>query len=187
MIGLWRSAQCRLLITYGRLLTRTVRVTFRDASRDWSGAVWICWHEYGLVVLLASVVGGVDPLPRLIGRRDVRGDVIRRAYEWFGGSGFQIAYPPSRASGAATSREIIDFIRGGGTCVVTADGPGGPYRIAKPGAARLAARANARSIRLSFNVRYKLRLPRWDAFVVPLPWAKIAVEVSECGGSCGWD
>lgn len=67
----------------------------------------------------------------------------------------------------------------GGDDVITVDGPRGPNRIVKPGAAFLAEQSKAELIfiRIIYHKHIKL-FWRWDKYEVPLPFSKVTVE---CG------
>lgn len=65
--------------------------------------------------------------------------------------------------------EALDHIQIAG---ITLDGPRGPRRVAKPGAAILAARTGTPIIPQAFHVRPAVRLHSWDRFPVPFPFAR---------------
>lgn len=61
----------------------------------------------------------------------------------------------------------------------TLDGPRGPRRVAKPGAAILAGRTGRPIIPLAIEPSVAWRLRSWDQFPVPKPGARIACALGE--------
>lgn len=85
----------------------------------------------------------------------------------------------SSSRGAAVMlRELVARVRAGAAVAVLADGPRGPARSARPGAARAAALARAPFVVVGCAARPALRLPTWDALCLPLPFARIAIDVA---------
>jgi len=65
-------------------------------------------------------------------------------------------------------------------CVgLTTDGPRGPRRVAKPGAAILAARVQKPIVPNACAVNRAWRLRSWDRMIIPTPFARIVVDFAE--------
>ena len=79
----------------------------------------------------------------------------------------------SSCGGSQALRDLALALGGTGTVMLTMDGPVGPRRVAKPGAAILAARTGASIIPHAFAVRKAWRLRSWDRLAVPKPFACI--------------
>lgn len=63
---------------------------------------------------------------------------------------------------------------------ITCDGPIGPFRKSKPGAAIISNRTGAVIIPLAFNSKRKVVLSKsWDDFYVPLPFSKNVLQYGE--------
>lgn len=171
----------RVLVTYGRLLRCTVQLR-GVMPEPGPRTVWMSWHEYAFVSLLCFVVAGRNQLPLLVARDDRRSVIFQRVYAWFGGKTAHVTYGRSpRRSDSLRLDDMAGTVRQGGSCILFVDGPGGPRRIEKPGARRLAQTSGAELWRLEIAVRRKVTVPRWDRFVVPLPFSLIDVAASPAG------
>jgi len=80
----------------------------------------------------------------------------------------------------AGARKLLDLI---GTLVpgklsyIAPDGPDGPARVAKPGVAFIAKKAEALIVPVANATRYALHIPRWDRYWLPLPFDRIYTVV----------
>lgn len=63
--------------------------------------------------------------------------------------------------------------------VITPDGPTGPLHEFKPGTIMLARMTKAPIILVAYAARPCIRWNSWDRFILPLPFAKVAVAVAE--------
>ncbi len=79
----------------------------------------------------------------------------------------------SGSGGSQALRELATTLEHAGAVLLTLDGPRGPRRVAKPGAAVLAARTGASIIPHAFAVRRAWRLHSWDRFVIAKPFAHV--------------
>jgi lysophospholipid acyltransferase (LPLAT)-like uncharacterized protein len=69
-------------------------------------------------------------------------------------------------------------LRGGADAAFAVDGPRGPNRRAKAGAARAAVRTGARLVPVGAAASSSWVLSRsWDRFEIPLPFARVSVHV----------
>lgn len=169
--------EAALITAYSRLVVRTARVTIK-VSNPADRCVWICWHEYAFACVL-GIVGAADfPLPCLVGLKDRRGDVLERSYRKFGGEMIHLAYYHAVESTGVKAADVVDYVRKCGSCLITPDGPGGPYRVMKPGAFEIARDAHVDVRALHVRVSRKLRLWRWDRFVLPMPFARIEIAAT---------
>lgn len=91
---------------------------------------------------------------------------------------FGVADAPGSSSrgGLGAARALLRALRGGAVALVAVDGPRGPARIAKPGAAFLSRRAGVPLRPVGVAVRRGRRLRKaWDRFVLPLPFTRVVV------------
>ena len=73
---------------------------------------------------------------------------------------------------------MLGAVRAGQDVAMAVDGPRGPRHCAKPGAARIAARARARLVPVGAAASPAVLLRgAWDHFMVPLPFARIVIQV----------
>lgn len=63
--------------------------------------------------------------------------------------------------------------------VISVDGPKGPPREAKQGAAALARRLKIPMLPLAFATEYSSRLKTWDRMIIPAPWGKAVIIVGD--------
>jgi len=79
-------------------------------------------------------------------------------------------------------RELIRFIRkisGGKNLVLHPDGPAGPAYVIKPGLSFIAKKTGATIIPLGAYCRHAYRVPRWDTYVLPLPFSRITIHIGK--------
>jgi lysophospholipid acyltransferase (LPLAT)-like uncharacterized protein len=72
----------------------------------------------------------------------------------------------------AAMRSMADALDEGKDVIIACDGPSGPPRQAKPGAAWLARMTGRPLIPIGCALSASIRLPRWDRLLVPLPGAR---------------
>jgi lysophospholipid acyltransferase (LPLAT)-like uncharacterized protein len=90
--------------------------------------------------------------------------------------GFRIARGSSSRGGATGLMRIVRLIQGGLDAAFAVDGPRGPARVPKPGAARAARLGGAALVPVASASARKIVLRRaWDAFEIPLPFSRVAV------------
>ena len=166
------SLHWRLLRWYALCVIRTATVQWEPPPTS-DSRVWTVWHGQALVAVLAFSAVRPRRFPFLVGLRNRRGDAINRAYESLGGGGLQVTDRVKAGPAGAGKAELVAHLRAGGSCLITPDGPIGPARVARPGAAEVARAAGSVVVHLDFLVRRKVRLRRWDSFEIPLPWAVI--------------
>jgi hypothetical protein len=88
-----------------------------------------------------------------------------------------LAGTPGSAQAARGLAKVIRQVSSGSDALFAVDGPLGPARVAKPGAAFIAQRAGAVIVPTSVAARPGVRLAwRWDNHLVPLPGGRIAVH-----------
>ena len=93
--------------------------------------------------------------------------------------GHEVIYGSSHRGGAAALRQSVKSIRAGRSLGITPDGPKGPKEIAKPGAAQIAIVSGAPLVTMKVETKSAWRLKSWDRFMIPYPFAKITVTMSE--------
>lgn len=71
------------------------------------------------------------------------------------------------------------IVKDGGSPVVAADGPKGPYHRCKKGAIVLGQLTDAKIVPLAAAPKRAFRLRTWDRLPVPLPFTRVAIEVGE--------
>jgi lysophospholipid acyltransferase (LPLAT)-like uncharacterized protein len=161
-----------------RMLARTWRVRelqqrTQDVVRQHDQPVIFClWHcellchmwnfrDLGIVVLISEHGDGeiAARAAASMGYRTIRGSTRRGA---------------DRAL-LSLAREV----EGGAHVAVTPDGPRGPAESFAPGALIAAQRSGAPVVLLRAVVDRAWRLRSWDRFIIPKPFARVTIYVSE--------
>lgn len=93
--------------------------------------------------------------------------------------GHEVVYGSSRRGGAEALRGSIRALRAGRSLGITPDGPKGPPEKAKAGAAQIAILSGAPAVTIKIDTKSAWRLKSWDRFIIPYPFAKISVVLSE--------
>jgi len=104
------------------------------------------------------------------------GEMAARVVSHFGSEAVRGS---SSKGGSLSLRELEKVIRLVPCVGITLDGPRGPRRTAKPGAAILAARTQTPVLPMVFAVHPNWRLRSWDRFPVPKFRAKIILQFGE--------
>jgi hypothetical protein len=81
----------------------------------------------------------------------------------------------SSSGGRAAYLQAKEHSKAGISVVFAVDGPRGPKYKAKPGALRLSNELNKPILMFSVSVSRSWILSSWDGFMIPKPFAKIAI------------
>ena len=90
-------------------------------------------------------------------------------------AGFEMVYGSTSKGGREAFYELNDALSRGKSVIFTVDGSRGPRHEMKPGAIML-AKKNRVPLYLLRCRSSGLRLPTWDRFVIPFPFARVKVE-----------
>lgn len=132
-------------------------------------SVYLFWHR--TILMAARIYAGVELCAGISRHGD--GEIAAQIAERFG---FRTARGSSTRGGAALVREMVDYAeKEPGDIALTPDGPKGPPQQAKPGALFLAAHLGWPVVPVAFFARPRKELHSWDRFVIPWPFARIAV------------
>lgn len=134
-------------------------------------AVLAGWHGEQLALLLAFRHTGM----RVMVSRSRDGQLATEALARLGVGAIRGS---SSSGGAAALREGVRHLRNGGRVALLVDGPRGPRHEAAPGAATLAALAEAPIICMRAVPVRAVRLRSWDRFEIPLPLTRIRVRAA---------
>ena len=166
-----------------RLLWATCRKRYVRGSdvveRMIEGGVWApaYWHQHTFCCLNMTV----DWLRRgfragFIISASVDGDVPARiARDW----GATVVRGSAKHTNALAMRDIQQAMRQGASIVSAADGPLGPCYVFKPGVVLMARIGNAPLVPMSCAADRYWTLRRWDRFMLPKPFARVALAVGE--------
>lgn len=140
-----------------------------EAVRSGKAAVVLaCWHEELLPLLWHGRGFGMGVV--VSGSRD--GEYAAQVAEGFGYRAFRGS---SSRRGARVLLEAVRELQAGTSITFTPDGPRGPRRIFKPGAALAAQRAGVPLVPIRATPARAWRLRSWDRFAIPKPGALVRV------------
>lgn len=106
----------------------------------------------------------------------VDGDVPERiARAW----GAEVIRGSANQSGALALRDMQQMMRNGYSIVTTADGPRGPQYEFKAGAVLMARIGGVPIVPMACAADRAWYLDRWDRFMVPKPFARVALAVGK--------
>ena len=103
----------------------------------------------------------------------------RLAADIAGRWGHSIIFGSSNRGGTAALRQSIKTLREGGSIAITPDGPKGPKEVAKPGAAQISLVSKCPLVTIRIKTDRAWQLKSWDRFLIPKPFAKITITLSE--------
>ncbi len=149
------------------------RSDLEDAVRAGKAAVVLaCWHEELLPLLWHGRGVGMGVV--VSGSRD--GEYAAQVAEGFG-------YRPLRGSssrrGARVLLEAVRELQAGTSVTFTPDGPRGPRRVFKSGAALAAQRAGVPLVPIRATPAKAWRLRSWDRFAIPKPGSLVRVAYGD--------
>ena len=167
-----------------RLLTMTYRIEhvvgqqnidpFIDEGTLCAPCYWHQHHIVGSTLIRSWVRRGFKACFLVSGSVD--GEVPARiAKSW----GAEVIRGSANQSGALALRDMQRMMKDGFSIVTTADGPRGPKYEFKVGAILMARIANAPIIPIGCAADRAWYLDRWDNFMVPKPFARIALAIGE--------
>ena len=165
-----------------RLLTSTYRIEYitgQDYIEPYIGGNKVCapcyWHQHhvvGSTLIRSWVRRGFKACFLVSGSVD--GEVPERiARAW----GADVIRGSANQSGALALRDMQGRMKDGYSIVTTADGPRGPIYEFKMGAVLMARIAGVPIIPIACAADRAWYLHRWDRFMVPKPFARLAVAV----------
>ena len=99
----------------------------------------------------------------------------RLAHAW----GAEVIRGSANQSGALALRDMQGMMKRGYSIITTADGPRGPIYEFKAGAVLMARIAGVPIIPMACAADRAWYLKRWDNFMIPKPFARVAVAIGE--------
>ena len=138
-------------------------------SRSGGAAVYATWHQR--MSYFARYFRGRKIAILISGSRD--GEFAARIASRLG---FDSVRGSSTRGGTRALRETIRRLRAGGQIGFLTDGPQGPARVAKLGPLVVARDTQAPLIPVVWGVDRAWLFNSWDRFLVPKPFARIAVR-----------
>ena len=167
-----------------RLLTMTYRIDhvigtenidpFIAENRLCAPCYWHQHHVAGSTLIRSWIRRGFKACFLISGSVD--GDVPARiAKSW----GAEVIRGSANQSGTLALRDMQRMMKNGFSIVTTADGPRGPKYEFKVGAILMARVAAVPIIPIACAADRAWYLNRWDDFMIPKPFARIAIAIGE--------
>jgi lysophospholipid acyltransferase (LPLAT)-like uncharacterized protein len=138
-------------------------------------AIYAIWHGQILMVPFVTERLGRSRGTRAIhvmASRSRDGELLARVVRRFG---FGAVRGSSSRAGARALRLLARRVRAGHDVAITPDGPRGPAGQAQPGVVVLADLTRAPIVPVAFAACPVWRLPSWDDFEIPGPFARGAI------------
>lgn len=157
------------------LLTRTLAVQVVDdhhVAGLWgrrSPLIYAVWH--GRILILPALYGKSRKV-HVMASRHRDGELVARFVRSFG---FEVVRGSTTRGGSEALRRLARLLRNGAEVAVVPDGPQGPREVAQPGVIALARLTGAPIVPLTLSASRAWRLRSWDAFIIPKPFARVAV------------
>jgi lysophospholipid acyltransferase (LPLAT)-like uncharacterized protein len=166
-----------------RLLGSTWRITASGEDvverlhSEGRSAVFAFWHGVLLPLEYAYRNRNIQVLSSLHRDGEISARVMRAL-------GYGVVRGSSTRGSARGLVAMLAKARDGLDLAITPDGPRGPARAAKSGIFYLAERSGAAIVPVGVGAAPGRRLSSWDAFLVPLPFARVAIVY---GAPLEWD
>ena len=140
--------------------------------RNGTPVVFVFWHGQMLPLVHYHRLEGVVVLVS----EHANGEYITRVLER---NGFGTVRGSSTRGGTKGLKGLIRAARSGRDLVLTPDGPRGPTGDFKPGALSVAQATGLPVIPVAVGASSGWRFRSWDGFLVPRPFARIAIHYGE--------
>lgn len=175
----WHNVEGEALFYYHRLVSRTLqwrvegRANITIARASQRPLLWAYWHEQVSPFIMYGdrFIGGENFCVVIVG--DVRSEILGQLGVRLGAETFGIDMQGNPMAAGRSLLRVIQAMRRGKQSMLAPDGPDGPAFVPKPGVAYLARKAEAAVIPVGITAKPAYRLPRWDRYQVPLPFATL--------------
>ena len=172
-------------IAYGvvEMLWRTARIRivgeqhWNSAAMAQGIAIPVCWHQHLLICARYAVSKQVPLNPGFLISPSLDGEAPTWLAEMYGAKCIRGS---STHTGSRAVRQLFKAIRKDKLSpLITPDGPRGPRFEFKPGALFVAQLGEVPIVPLAFAASPAKVFRTWDKFVLPAPFARIAIAVGE--------
>ena len=168
-----------------RTLSATLRMHIVDSSETIpevrkGPVIMALWHNRLSLALpgYRQFFTGFQPHRRAVALISASKDgaIIARLMEHYG---VQVVRGSSSRRGAQALRELTFWTRRGYDVAITPDGPRGPKYEIKEGIVSLAQLTGLPVVPISVHIHSKKVFGSWDAFQLPLPFARCDIHIGE--------
>ena len=137
------------------------------------GVVFITWHDLTLMPLHLFRHKNIGVIMSTSHSGRIQA-ALWRLYGWPTTWG-----STNKREGIKALREVLRLLRAGQSFAFTPDGPKGPRHQAHPGAIYLASNAPTVLMPLTVAASAYWRLPTWDRYLIPKPFAHVHVHIGD--------
>lgn len=169
----------RLLHVAHSVLMCSLKITTSGVGRSAAmldgerGVIFITWHDLTLMPLHLFRHRNIGVMMSASHSGQVQA-AFWRLYGWPTTWG-----STTKREGIRALREVLRLLRAGQSFAFTVDGPKGPRHRAHPGAIYLASNAPTVLLPLGVAASPAWRLPTWDRYLLPMPFARVHVHIGE--------
>jgi lysophospholipid acyltransferase (LPLAT)-like uncharacterized protein len=177
----WREIQGTALYGYTRLASLTARMRLYDtanveaAQSSGQPVIWAMWHQQVMSFMLYADRTLEKERFSVITVGDKRGDILATMARWFGTVPHRVDMEGNPVVAGRKVLAIIKALKGGRQSLLAPDGPDGPAFRPKRGIVVLAQKSEAAVIPVGAWTPHAYQMPRWDRYLVPLPFARLHV------------
>lgn len=175
----WKRQAPLFLGTLAYWLVRAIGSTLRikvvglDAVANLGHGSILCgWHGKSLVPALTLRKKGVWVIISHSRDGEMQNLVFSRL-------GFKVIRGSTGRGGVRAAVEAIRVLRQGAMMAVTPDGPRGPSGVVQGGVMLMAQKSGAALVPVGLSARPAIRVPSWDRYLVPLPFARCVFHLGE--------
>ena len=182
----WRRLEGFILFLYTRLVIRTANFTLigeenlSAAQASGRPVLYTLWHGLNLTFVCYGFTYHVPASFSVVIVGDERSDILAELSDRLGAKetiGIDMAGNP-----VASGRKLLNFIKKlkqGQQSFLCPDGPDGPAYVPKDGIIFIAEKAEATILPWGCWSKQAYIRRRWDHFLVPFPFARMAVVFGE--------
>ena len=136
------------------------------------GRIYVLWHQH----LFAFVHSHRGAKARILVSSHKDGEMLALAAERLG---FKPIRGSTRRGGVRALKELLADVGSGFDYGLTPDGPTGPREIFQAGAVYFASKSGLALVPTTVTYSKCWRLPTWDRFVLPVPFARGVAQFGE--------
>jgi lysophospholipid acyltransferase (LPLAT)-like uncharacterized protein len=181
----WLRFQGHVLFRYFRLVTRTARFRVEGwpnaekAKTSGRPRIWTSWHGMGMTFMNFGdrFLDANNFVAIIVG--DDRSNVLDELGSRLGGHPVAIDMQGNPMAAGRSVLKVVRALKAGRETVLFPDGPDGPAFVPKAGIAYLARKAAAAILPIGVWTKWGVHLPRWDHYLVPLPFAPLHVAIGD--------
>ena len=181
----WRKFEGDAIYFYQKIVSNTVRwqiegkanLTLAMASKQ--PFLWSLWHGMSLPFIMYHHRLADTSKFCIVVVGDERSEVLEQLAVRVKASTHSVDMGGNPMAAGRAVLRVIKAMKKGKHSMMAPDGPDGPAFIAKPGVAFLARKTEGVILPVGLWAWPMVELPRWDRYLIPLPFSKIYMVFGE--------